>query len=35
MDLCSSQISFSLEVLEVKNLTLYNTIRDSISLRYV
>jgi len=35
MDLCSSQISFSLEVLEVKNLNLYNTIRDSISLRYV
>jgi len=35
MDLCSSQISFSLEVLEVKNLTLYNTIRDSLSLRYV
>ena len=35
MELCGSQISFSLEVLEVKNLTLYNTIRDSISIRYV
>lgn len=35
MDLCGSQFSFSLEVLEVKNLSLYNTIRDSISLRYV
>jgi hypothetical protein len=34
LDMCSSQFSFSLEVLEVKNLTLYNTIRDSISLRY-
>jgi hypothetical protein len=35
MDLCDSQFSFSLEVLEVKNLSLYNTIRDSISTQYV
>lgn len=35
MDLCNGQISFSMEVLEVKNVSLYNTIRDSISLAYV
>jgi hypothetical protein len=35
MDLCSSQISFSIEVLEVKNASLYNTIRDSLALHYV
>lgn len=35
IDLCGKHFSFSLEVLEVKNLTLYNTIRDSLSLRYV
>jgi hypothetical protein len=35
MDLCNAQISFSMEVLEVKNINLYNTIRDSISLTYV
>jgi len=35
LDLCSSQISFSLEVLEIKNLSLYNSIRDSITLTYV
>ena len=35
LDLCGANVSFSLEVLEVKNLTLYNTIRDSLSLRYV
>jgi len=34
MDLCDAQFSFSLEVLEVKNITLYNTIRDSISAQY-
>ena len=35
IDLCGRHFSFSLEVLEVKNLTLYNTIRDTLSLRYV
>ncbi len=34
MDMCSAQFSFSVEVLEVKNLSLYNTIRDSLALRY-
>jgi hypothetical protein len=34
MDLCSSQFSFSVEVLEVKNPSLYNMIRDSLALRY-
>lgn len=34
MDLCGTQFSFSLEVLEVKNLSLYNTIRDSLRLQY-
>lgn len=34
IELCSSQFSFSLEVLEVKNMSLYNTIRDSLSLEY-
>jgi hypothetical protein len=31
----SSQISFSLEVLEVKNLSLYNTLRDSFAAEWV
>jgi hypothetical protein len=35
MDLCSAQWSFSIEVLEIKNLTMYNTVRDSIGLQYV
>ena len=35
MDLCAAQLSFSLEVLEVRNLSLYNTIRDSITQQYV
>ena len=35
MDLCSAQWSFSIEVLEIKNLSMYNTIRDSIGLQYV
>jgi hypothetical protein len=35
LDLCSSQFSFSMEVLEVRNSSLYDTIRDSISLQYV
>jgi hypothetical protein len=34
MDLCSSQFSFSVEVLEVKNPALYNMIRDSLAIRY-
>ena len=35
IDLCSSQYSFSIEVLEVKNMSLYNTIRDSLTLEYI
>jgi hypothetical protein len=35
LDMCSSQFSFSMEVLEVKNSSLYDTIRDSITLQYV
>jgi hypothetical protein len=35
MDLCSAQWSFSIEVLEIKNLTMYNTVRDSIGLQYM
>jgi hypothetical protein len=35
LDMCSSQYSFSMEVLEVKNSSLYDTIRDSITLQYV
>jgi hypothetical protein len=35
IDLCSSQWSMSLEVLEIKNQTLYDTVRDSLMLRYV
>ena len=35
MDLCSSPLSFSLEVLEVKNSTLYNAVRDSLAACYV
>ena len=31
VDMDSSQFSFSMEVLEVKNLNLYNTIRDSFA----
>jgi hypothetical protein len=31
IDMCSSQISFSIEVLEVRNLSLYNTIRDAFA----
>ena len=34
LDLCGEQFSFSLEILEVKNLSLYNTIRDSLRLQY-
>lgn len=35
MDFCGAQWSFSIEVLEVRNTTLYNALRDSLSLRYV
>jgi len=35
LDICSSQYSFSIEVLEVKNMSLYNTIRDSLALEYI
>jgi hypothetical protein len=35
VDMCSANISFSLEVLEVKNRTLYDTVRDSIMMRYI
>jgi hypothetical protein len=35
VDMCSAQISFSMEVLEIQNHTLYDTVRDSIMLRYV
>lgn len=31
IDMCSSQVSFSIEVLEVRNLSLYNTIRDAFT----
>lgn len=34
LDLCSSQVSFSIEVLEVRNLSLYNVIRDSLAVLY-
>ena len=35
LDMSAAQYSFSMEVLEVKNFSLYNTIRDSITLQYV
>jgi hypothetical protein len=35
MDLCSSEFSFTLEITEVKNLSLYNTIRDSLAAQYL
>jgi hypothetical protein len=35
MDLYTAQFSFSMEVLEVKSMTLYNTIRDSLTLEYL
>lgn len=35
IDLISMQFSFSMEVLEVRNMSLYNTIRDAIVQRYV
>lgn len=35
VDMCGSHISFSLELLEIRNQTLYESVRDSILLRYV
>ena len=35
MDLCSSQFSFSLELLEVRNASLYMSIRDSLAAQYL
>lgn len=35
LDMCSAQFSFSVEVLEVRNLSLYNTIRDSLGVPWV
>ncbi len=35
VDMCSAEFSFSLEVLEIKNQSLFNAVRDSITLRYV
>ena len=35
IDLCSTQFSISVEVLEVKNLSLYNTVRDSLTMQYI
>lgn len=35
MDLCSSQFSFSLELLEVRNASLYMAIRDSLAAQYL
>jgi hypothetical protein len=35
VDLCSAQFSFSLEVLEILNPTLYDTVRNTLMLRYV
>jgi hypothetical protein len=35
VDLCTAQFSFSLEVIEVLNPSLFDAVRDSIMLRYV
>ena len=35
LNFCSGQFSFSLEVLEIRNPTLLDTVRDSIMMRYV
>ena len=35
LDLCSTQFSFSIEVLEIKNMSLYNYIRNSLATEYV
>lgn len=35
VDMCGAQISFSLELLEIRNQTLYESVRDSILLRYI
>jgi hypothetical protein len=35
VDLCTAEFSFALEVLEIQSTTLFDTMRDSIMLRYV
>ena len=35
MDFCFSQCSFSMEITEVVNSSLYNTIRDSLAVQYL
>jgi hypothetical protein len=35
VDMCTAQFSFSLEVLEVLNPSLFDAVRDSMTLRYV
>jgi hypothetical protein len=35
VDMCAANMSFSLEVLEVKNRSLYDTVRESIMMRYI
>lgn len=35
LDLCNSHYSFSLEILEIKNLSLYNYIRNSLATEYI
>lgn len=35
IDLCTAEFSFALEVLEIQSTTLFDTMRDSIMLRYV
>ena len=34
IDMCSANFSFSMEVLEIKNSSLYNTVRDSLGVVY-
>ena len=35
VDMCSAQFSVSLEVMEVRNPSLFDAVRDSMTLRYV
>jgi hypothetical protein len=35
LDMCASQFSFSMEILEVRNSSMYDTIRDSLTVHYV
>lgn len=35
IDMCAANFSFSMEVLEIKNSTLYNTVRDSLGVNYM